>query len=84
MARLTLYTKPDCPLCDYARELIERVRGDLSFEFEEFDITSDPALVRAYGERIPVLLLNGAIEFEYRVDERELRRKIVQAPEPVA
>jgi glutaredoxin len=84
MNKLTLYTKPDCCLCDDAREAIHRMRPELAFQLEEVDITNDPALLHRYGERIPVVLLNGVPEFEYRVDERELRRKIAQIPESVA
>ena len=84
MTKLTLYRKPDCSLCDDARTVIDRVQSELSFELEEVDITSDPALVERYGERIPVVLLNGVPEFELGVDEHELRRKITRIPESVA
>jgi glutaredoxin len=76
MTRLTLYTKPDCCLCDDARDAIHRVQRETAFQLEEVDITSDSALAQEYGERIPVVLVNGVAEFEYRVDESELRRKI--------
>jgi glutaredoxin len=84
MTKLTLYTRPDCCLCDDAKAMIDRAQREFSFELDEVDISSDPELVDRYGERIPVVMLNGAPVFELRVDEHELRRKIAQTAESVA
>jgi glutaredoxin len=69
-ARLTLYSRPGCHLCDDARAVLERVGAP----FAEVDITSDDALHAAYLERIPVVTLDGEERFEYFVDEAALRR----------
>jgi glutaredoxin len=74
MPRLTLYTKPDCHLCEEARAALERVRTRVPFEFEAVDISADPELAERYGTRIPVVLIDGREAFEYEVDERELER----------
>ena len=76
MPKATLYGKPGCHLCDDARAVVERVRADHPFELTEVDVTLDPELNRAYGERIPVLELDGEELFEFFVDEAELRRRI--------
>jgi glutaredoxin len=76
MTTVTLYTKPDCCLCDEALEVIERVRREHRFALEKIDIMSDPSLVDRHAERIPVVLVNGAEVFQYRVDERVLRRMV--------
>jgi hypothetical protein len=52
--RLFLYTKPDCPLCDEAREIVRDVVGGAVL-LEEVDISDDEMLSRRYGKRIPVL-----------------------------
>ena len=83
MIKVSLYTKPDCCLCDEAQESLERVRKETPFQLEEIDIRSDPALLESYAQRIPVVLVNGAVAFEYRVDESELRRLLVQGPQGV-
>jgi glutaredoxin len=72
-ARVTLYGKPGCHLCDDAREVIARVCADLGTSYEEIDVTTDPDLQRAYGEQIPVTLVDGARHDFWRVDERRLR-----------
>jgi glutaredoxin len=73
---VTLYTKPDCHLCEEAREAIESVRAELSFELVVRDITLDEQLHRAYFERIPVVTLDGEELFEYFVDAERLREKL--------
>jgi glutaredoxin len=79
---VTLYGRPGCHLCDDARELLLRLRGEHRFELEERDIEADDALLRAYLERIPVVAIDGVEAFELFVDEAELRRALarVQAP----
>ena len=77
MTRVTLYGKPGCHLCDEARAVVEAVRADVGFELEEVDITLDPVLATRYGERIPVVEIDGEEAFEYFVDAGELRRRSV-------
>jgi hypothetical protein len=72
-ARVLLYSRPGCHLCDDAREVVARVCADLGTSYEEVDITGDPDLVRRYGEQIPVTLVDGAQHDFWRVDERRLR-----------
>ncbi len=73
MRRVTLYGKPECCLCDDAREAVGAVRAELPFELEEIDISLDPVLHRRYGERIPVLSVDGKEAFELGVDAAALR-----------
>ena len=74
MTVLTLYGKPGCCLCDDARVAIAAVRGRHAFELREVDVSLDPGLQRDYGERIPVLEVDGEEAFELRVDPLELGR----------
>ncbi len=76
MPTVTLYGKPGCHLCDDARAAVERVRERRSFDLHEVDITLDPMLNRAYGERIPVLALDGEELFDYFVDEGGLVERL--------
>jgi glutaredoxin len=74
--RLVLYGKPGCHLCEEARETVAAVRARVSFELEEVDVSTDPDLHREYGERIPVLALDGDELFEFHVDADELARRL--------
>ena len=84
MAKVTLYSKPDCPLCDEAREALDRIRARTPFDLELVDITADPAVHAAYLERIPVVAVDGEEAFELVVDERELAVRIARGRETVA
>ena len=73
---VTLYGKPGCCLCDDARAELAAVRAERPFELREVDVSLDPLLNRRYGERIPVVELDGEELFEYHVDAAELRRRL--------
>jgi len=72
MARITLYSRPGCHLCDDARAVLERV-GE---PFDEVDIESDDALLKRYLERIPVVAIDGQELYDFFVDEQDLRRRV--------
>jgi glutaredoxin len=78
MRQVVLYTRPGCCLCDEAREVLARVRGETApaFVLEERDIEADERVFRAYLERIPVVTIDGVEAFELFVDESELRRRL--------
>ena len=76
MPIVTVFGKHGCHLCEEARAAVERVRGRRSFDLREVDITLDPVLHREYGERIPVIALNGEELFDYFVDERVLVERL--------
>jgi glutaredoxin len=76
VALVTLYGKPGCHLCDDAREAVERVRARHPFELREVDVSLDPELNREYGERIPVLALNGEELFDFFVEEAVLVERL--------
>ena len=73
---MTLYGKPGCHLCDDAREVVERVRAEHPFDLREVDVSLDPGLNREYGERIPVLSLNGEELFDFFVEEAVLVERL--------
>lgn len=58
---LFFYTKPNCPLCDEARKLLEELDITQHFHLIEKDITQDDALYEQYGLMIPVLEWQGEI-----------------------
>jgi Glutaredoxin-like domain (DUF836) len=75
-AQVVLFGREGCCLCDEAREVLMRVRAQQPFAFEERDIESDDALLRAYLERIPLVTIDGVEAFELFVDETELRERL--------
>ncbi len=80
MPRLTLLGKPDCHLCDDARAVVEGVLADHpEVAFEELSILDDPALLEAYVEEIPVVLIDDRVHTIWRVDEARLRTALAAA-----
>jgi glutaredoxin len=76
VSEVTLYGKPGCHLCEEARAAIEALRAERSFELREVDVSLDPALQRRYGERIPVVEIDGEEAFELGVDAAALRDRL--------
>ncbi|MCA1823037.1 MAG: glutaredoxin family protein [Frankia sp.] len=76
---VTLLAKPSCHLCDEARVVLERLCGELGVALDERDVTTDDELYAEYGERIPVVLLDGKEHSYWRVDEARLRRDLTRA-----
>jgi glutaredoxin len=76
MTVVTLYGKPGCCLCDEAKEAIQTVRLDTDFDLNEVDVSLDPGLQREYGERIPVVEIDGQEAFELHVDAALLRDRL--------
>ena len=76
MSVLTLYGKPGCHLCDDARAIVGEALAGRDVALREVDVTLDPALERRYGERIPVVAVDGEELFDYVVDPDALRERL--------
>jgi glutaredoxin len=79
---VTLYGKPGCHLCEEARDVVEGIRAERDFHLEEVDVSLDPGLHREYGERIPVVAVDGEEAFQYHVDRETLLRMLPKAAPP--
>ena len=76
MTTLTLIGKPDCHLCDVAREVVDTVVAELPEDdvtVEERSILDEPALYDLWWEKIPVILINGSLHAHWRVSPERLR-----------
>ena len=74
--KVTLYTRSGCHLCDDAKQAIDSARRRTVFDFEEFDIDSDPELRRLYNAEVPVIAIDGRKAFKYRLTADELVKKL--------
>jgi glutaredoxin len=68
VARVTMYSRTTCGLCDQAREIILAVRAEVPFDYQEVFVDGRDDLERAYGLRVPVVLIDGQEAFEVDVD----------------
>lgn len=73
-ARVTLYTRAGCHLCeDAAGELVRA-----GVPYSEIDITADREFEAEYGDRIPVIMLDGREHGYWRVEIARLLRDLSQ------
>jgi uncharacterized membrane protein len=71
MLTVILYTKPDCHLCEQAKTDLETLQEQHPHRLVEIDITSDPALLKAYLVEIPVVQI-GPYTLKYPFDRQKL------------
>jgi glutaredoxin len=77
MKSVVLYSRPECHLCEQAKEAILGLREEgLRFELAEIDIESEEALHRRYLERIPVVTVDGELVSELILDRDSLRSRL--------
>ncbi|HEX6500719.1 MAG TPA: glutaredoxin family protein [Micromonosporaceae bacterium] len=74
--RLTLLTRPGCHLCEEARAAMDRVAAASGEAWTEVDVEGDLELEREYGDRLPVILLDGREHGYWRVEETRLLRDL--------
>ncbi|WP_406246544.1 glutaredoxin family protein [Microbacterium sp. M] len=85
MTALTIIGKPDCHLCDVAREVVDAVIAELPddtadrIEVAEASINDDPALYELWWEKIPVVLIDGELHAHWRVSPERLRERLEKA-----
>ncbi|ANH37260.1 hypothetical protein I601_0814 [Nocardioides dokdonensis FR1436] len=77
-ARVRLYSRPGCHLCDEARVVVEGVCAELGERYDEVDIDGDPELTHRFGEEIPVTFVDGRQHDYWRVDADRLRRALAR------
>jgi len=78
---ITVYSRENCHLCGVALNRIESVSEEtgVAVDIEEIQIDGDPALEAEYGERVPVVFVDGDLAFTYTVDTGEFA-SIIQSP----
>ena len=57
--RVTLYSKPDCPLCDELKAELAELQSEIAFDLTERNIEADAEDFRHYRYLIPVLDIEG-------------------------
>ena len=76
---MVLYGRGGCHLCEDARAVVARVCDEAGATWTERDVDDPPApgggpdLFEAYGERVPVVAVDGVEVGQWRISERALR-----------
>jgi glutaredoxin len=84
-ARVVLYGRAGCHLCDDAREVVRTVTAESGVTWAEVDVDAAAAhdggaLQREYGEQVPVVTVDGVPRGFWRIDAGRLRKALAAAP----
>jgi len=72
MLHVTIYTRPDCSLCEKAKTAI-RASG-VETRITEVNIDENEELRRRYTDDVPVIVIDGKEAFRHRVDAAAFAR----------
>jgi glutaredoxin len=83
MSKVTIYSRPQCCLCDEVKQQLEKLQRRVDFDLEQINIDEDEELRRRYNDQVPVVMINGRKAFKYRLDPEEFLRKLTAAGPPL-
>lgn len=70
--------REQCHACDVAKGEVERICGELSVPWSTSDVDQDPELRSEYGDRVPVILVDGREHGFWKVEEARLRAALTR------
>lgn len=73
---MTVLTRTGCPACAEAEADVRRICADLAVSWSIRDVDADPELRAEYGDRVPVILVDGVEHGYWAVEEERLRRAL--------
>jgi thiol-disulfide isomerase/thioredoxin len=76
---LRFHTRAGCTLCEKAWPVARELATRYGLELVAVDVGADPELEARYGERIPVLVLDGRELGWGRLSARALERELARA-----
>jgi len=75
-ARVVLYSKPGCHLCEEMKAEMRKAGCLDLYSLEEINIESDAELFARYRFEIPVLCINGVEAFRHRLIAEDFRARM--------
>jgi glutaredoxin len=75
--RLTLISRDGCHLCEVAEQTLDRIAPG---QWTRVDVAGSIDLERDFGDRVPVLLLDGKEHGYWRIEEERLLRDMARPP----
>ena len=82
-AQVVLLTRRGCSLCERTAIRLAELAGELGFDLTTTDVDAEaaagsPALRAEFGDRLPVVLLNGREHSYWELDEARLRADLAK------
>jgi len=75
---VTLITRVGCHLCEDASTLLQKLRAELGFGYDELDVDTDRDRRNEYSDRVPVILIDGKEHGYWRVEEPRFRAALAR------
>ena len=75
---VTLLGKPGCHLCEVAAKVVAVVCTETGATWEQISILGDDEMMLEYGEKIPVIMIDGSMHGYWRVDSGRLRDALLR------
>ncbi|MFN2515096.1 MAG: glutaredoxin family protein [Pyrinomonadaceae bacterium] len=76
-ALVTIYTRPNCHLCEEAKQSIQEAECADEYTLNEINIEGDSNLLKRYRYDIPVITINGVEAFRHRLSPEDFRTAIL-------
>jgi len=73
---VTVYTRVDCHLCEVALTQVAAIAAETGARWSAIDVDADPDDCAEYGDRVPVILVDGVEHGYYQVEPARLRRAL--------
>lgn len=74
--QVTLLTRAGCTACAAAEADVRRICGELGVRWRTSDVDADRELRAEYGDRVPVVLIDGREHAYWKVEEERFRRAL--------
>ncbi len=70
---VTVVSRQGCHLCEVAEADVARICAELEVDWSVTDVDTDTGLRAEYGDRVPVILIDGQEHGYWRVEEDRFR-----------
>ncbi|HEX4247060.1 MAG TPA: glutaredoxin family protein [Pseudonocardia sp.] len=75
---VTVMTRKNCSLCDKATDAVNRICAELGVSWDSSDVDADRELRAEYGDRVPVILIDGREHGYFAVEEDRFRAALAR------
>ncbi len=79
MVEVTILSRHECHLCDVVERMARQVQAEVPFTLTRRNIDEQADLAARYGDRVPVVLIDGRETFAGKVTEGDFRRAVKKA-----
>ncbi|WP_424923347.1 glutaredoxin family protein [Actinocrispum wychmicini] len=75
---MIVVSRHECHACEQAEADVSRICGELGVPWTTQDVDADPELRAEYGDRVPVILIDGVEHGYWKVEEARFRAALTR------